>query len=256
MRKDLSIVIPAFNEEQRLAPTLFAVDEFLASSGLSYEIVVVDDGSADDTAELARGLAAEILALRVISYGQNRGKGHAVKIGMMAARGQVRVMYDADGATPPAELPKVVNPVMLGEIDIAIGSRYVGGATVDNPQPAWRRAWSRIVNQVVRRSFGFQLADTQCGLKAFSAAAADGIFRHVEIEGWAFDIEALALGVRQGFGIREIAVSWTDDPRSQVSPVRDFFKVLGEWWAIRRRLRAAPGPARLCASSVSMPRAV
>ncbi|HET6610760.1 MAG TPA: dolichyl-phosphate beta-glucosyltransferase [Kofleriaceae bacterium] len=256
MHKDLSLIIPAFNEAQRLGPTLHRVAEFLASSGLTYEIVVVNDGSSDDTAELARATQAEIPALRLISYPHNRGKGHAVRLGMMAARGRVRVMFDADGATPPEEIPKVFNPVALGQVDIAIGSRYVGGAHVANPQPRWRRAWSRIVNRVVRQSFGFQLADTQCGLKAFSAAAADAVFPWLETAGWAFDIEALALATREGLTIREIAVSWTDDPRSRVSPVRDFCKVVGEWWAIRKRLRRPRRDLPVASPRASLPRAV
>jgi len=123
MQFDLSVIIPAFNEQQRIAPTLSALEQFLAQSPIRYEIIVVDDGSTDDTVAVVEGMAHEMPALRCLRTSPNRGKGHAVRAGMLAARGAVRLMYDADGSIPAREIPKLVDRVLFGEVDIAIGSR-------------------------------------------------------------------------------------------------------------------------------------
>ena len=232
----LSIVVPAYNEAERITPTIEALVGQLAGRG-SYEILVVDDGSTDDTVDVVRRLAEVHPAVAVLPTRPNRGKGHAVRAGMLAARGQVRVMSDADGSIPPSQLDALVAPLLAGEADIAIGSRYAAGAQVSNRQPGWRRAWSRLVNRVVQRSLVPGVHDTQCGFKAFTAGAAEAIFRRCRIDGWAFDLEALALAHRLGLRTREVAVSWQDDPRSRVRPVRDFVRVVREWLAIRANLR-------------------
>jgi dolichyl-phosphate beta-glucosyltransferase len=232
----LSIIVPAFNEAQRISPTLEALDRHLAGR-CSYEILVVDDGSTDDTVEVVRRLAEIHPALAVLPTRPNRGKGHAVRAGMLAARGRIRVMSDADGSIPPCQLDALIAPLAAGEADIAIGSRYASGAQVSSPQPGWRRAWSRLVNRVVQRSLVPGVRDTQCGFKAFSADAAEAIFRRCRIDGWAFDLEALALAHRLGLRMREVAVAWQDDPRSRVRPVRDFVRVVREWLTIRANLR-------------------
>jgi len=237
MSCDLSVIIPAYNEAKRIGPTLVSFDEFLAASGLRYEIVVVDDGSSDDTVAVVQLAALRIGTIRCIATSPNRGKGHAVRVGMLAARGAVRVMCDADGSTPATELPKLVNPINLGHADIAIGSRYSEGAAVDRKQPFYRRWWSRIANRVVQRTLIPGVVDTQCGFKAFTAEAASEVFELTRIDGWAFDLEALALARRLGFSISEVAVSWSDDPRSRINPLGDAWRVVRELVAIRRNLR-------------------
>ena len=234
---ELSIVIPAYNEERRIRPTLIRIDDFLARSGLSYEILVVDDGSTDGTAALVHRLAARRPTMRCLEARPNRGKGSAVRLGMLAARGAIRLMCDADGSTPAQEIPKLVNPIRLGQTDIAIGSRYADGATVAQPQPFYRIWWSRLANYVVQRTVVPGIVDTQCGFKAFTADAARGIFRRTRIDGWAFDLEALALARRYGYSIREIAVSWSDDRRSKINPLADAWRVVRELVLIRRNLR-------------------
>ncbi len=234
---DISIVIPAYNEEQRIEPTIRSIDDFMANSALSYEILVVDDGSADDTVGLVRRLAEELTHLSCIATRPNRGKGHAVRVGMLAARGAVRLMCDADGSIPADEIPTVVNPIRLGQTDIAIGSRYSDGASFARRQPWYRRAWSRLANRVVQRTLVGGIRDTQCGFKAFTAEAAGEVFTRTLIDGWAFDLEALALARRMGLVVTEHGVSWSDDPRSKINPIRDAIKVVRELLVIRANLR-------------------
>ena len=230
---ELSIIIPAYNEEERISPTLRAVDAFLANQGIRYEILVVDDGSTDGTVALVEAMSTELPALRCLPCLSNRGKGHAVRVGMLAATGEVRLMCDADGSMPAEEMPKLIAPIFSGQADIAIGSRYAAGATTTASQPAWRVAWSRLANRIVQRSLVAGIHDTQCGFKAFSASAAEATFSRATIDGWAFDLEVLALAAKLGFSIKEYGVVWTDDERSRVSPVRDFLKVASEFLTIR-----------------------
>jgi dolichyl-phosphate beta-glucosyltransferase len=232
---DLSIIVPAYNEEQRIAPTLRRLHAFLAGTPWRTEIVVVDDGSADGTVALVERLGRELAGVRCVRSRTNRGKGSAVRIGMLAAHGAVRVMCDADGSMPPEELPKLL--VRLGAgADIAIGSRYADGAAVTVAQPLYRRLWSRLCNRVVQRTLVPGVRDTQCGFKAFSAEAAIDLFGRAQIDGWAFDLEILALARRRGYRIDEVAVTWSDDQRSRVSPLADLWKVVREAITIRRNL--------------------
>jgi dolichyl-phosphate beta-glucosyltransferase len=243
---DLSVIIPAYNEQQRLAPTLRALDAQLAGEGLDYEILVVDDGSTDQTVALVEEARRRMPRVRCLATSPNRGKGHAVRVGMLAARGALRVMYDADGSIPAAEVPRLLAPILRGQVDIAIGSRYVGGACVDVAQPRWRRLWSRLANRIVRRTLAPGIRDTQCGLKAFSAEAAAACFSRAQIDGWAFDLEVLALARRLGYGVVELGVRCRDDRRTRVNPARDLIRVVREWLAIRRNFRrGAYGPLAL-----------
>jgi dolichyl-phosphate beta-glucosyltransferase len=238
LRPDLSIVIPAYNEELRITPTLERVDAFLAASDRSYEIVVVDDGSVDGTAALVEKLAAERFPmLRLVRCHPNKGKGAAVRVGMLAARGEIRVMCDADGSMPPEELPKLLARLATGEFEIAIGSRYAPGAAANTSQPKWRVLWSRLCNRVIQKSLVPGVSDTQCGFKAFTAHAARDLFSRARINGWAFDLEVLALAKRRGWAIAEVGVAWTDDRRSRVNPLRDLWKVIKEALTIRKNLR-------------------
>src|SRR5574338_172048 len=234
---DLSIVVPAYNEELRIPPTLARLHAFLATQPLRYEIVVVDDGSKDNTCGVVTELMATIPNLRLVRQTPNRGKGAAVRRGMLAARGQIRVMCDADGSMPPEELPKLLAPIVACKAEIAIGSRYVEGAKTDKKQPFYRVLWSRLCNRVIQKSLVPGVRDTQCGFKAFTAESARDLFRYGRIDGWAFDLEILALARRRGFSIAEIGVEWKDDGRSRVNPLKDMWKVIREALTIRKNLR-------------------
>ena len=240
---DLSIVVPAYNEEHRIAPTLEALHRFLSAHPWSYEIVVVDDGSSDNTRGVVALAMARIANLRLVRQTPNRGKGAAVRLGMLEARGQIRVMCDADGSMPPDQLPRLLAPVVACRAEIAIGSRYAAGASTDAHQPWYRVVWSRLANRVIQRSLVPGVRDTQCGFKAFTAEVARDLFALGRIDGWAFDLEILALARRRGYVIEEVGVRWRDDRRSRVSPLKDMWKVVREAMTIRKNLRRGVYPS-------------
>jgi dolichyl-phosphate beta-glucosyltransferase len=234
---DLSIIIPAYNEEHRILPTLERLHKFLAAHPWRYEIVVVDDGSKDQTCGVVSLAMGHIANLRLVRQSPNRGKGAAVRRGMLEARGQLRVMSDADGSMPPEQLPKLLEPIVACRAEIAIGSRYAEGAKTDAHQPWYRVLWSRIANRFIQRSLVPGIRDTQCGFKAFTAEAARDLFALGRIDGWAFDLEILALAKRRGYAIAEVGVEWHDDRRSRVNPIKDMWKVVREALTIRKNLR-------------------
>jgi dolichyl-phosphate beta-glucosyltransferase len=232
---DLSIVIPAFNEERRLLPTLGRLHAHLSQRPLTYEILVVDDGSRDKTCEVVEAARRLLPSVTLLRQQPNRGKGAAVRRGMLAARGSVRVMWDADCSMPPEELPRLLAPILAGRAEIAIGSRYAEGARTVK-QPRYRVLWSRLCNKIIQRWLVPRVLDTQCGFKAFTAGAAVNLFGSATIDGWAFDLEILALARRRGIAIEEVGVAWKDDDRSHVNPLTDFWKVIREALTIRRNL--------------------
>ena len=247
---DVSLVIPAYNEEARLGPTLTICARVLSASPWAWEIVVVDDGSSDGTVALCRRMTADIPALRIVETRPNRGKGHAVRAGVRAARGAAIVMYDADGSTPASEIGKLVAPIARGDTAIAIGSRYVGGRRTD--QPLWRRVWSRLANFVIQRTLVPGIIDAHCGCKAFAAAAAHDLFGRSTIDGWSFDLDILALANRLGYRVTEIGVDWRDDRRSRVRPLRDLIQVIAETISICRSLSARANRAGRHRETVSV----
>jgi dolichyl-phosphate beta-glucosyltransferase len=231
---ELSIIVPAFNESQRIGLTLQRVHRFLAARPASFEIIVVDDGSTDNTVALVTALAGKLPGLRVLCSPANRGKGHAVRLGMRAARGRVRVFSDADGSTPIDELDPLLQALAAGA-DIAIGSRYLAASRVTRPQPWCRRVWSRVVNRVVQRVLLPGVADTHCGFKAFTAAAAH-TFAACTVDGWSFDLEVLARARTQGLRIQEVPVRWENDARSKVR-IRQLPREFQHVYHLRRQLR-------------------
>jgi dolichyl-phosphate beta-glucosyltransferase len=210
---DLSVVIPAFNEEKRLPGTLAAILPFLRGRAESFEVVVVDDGSTDLTAEVARAAGEEV---RVLQNPGNRGKGYSVRNGMLNARGLWRLMSDADLSTPIEELD-TLKEALRGGAQIAIASRAVSGAKLEKRQSIMRETSGRFFNLIVRLLLLRGIKDTQCGFKLFSKDAAEAAFRNSRLDGFAFDVEALVLARRAGFEIREVPVIWRNDEQSRVS---------------------------------------
>jgi dolichyl-phosphate beta-glucosyltransferase len=215
-RRTLTVVIPAFNEAERLPRTMLRIQEYLGARGIDHELLVVDDGSSDDTASVARAAGQ---AVRVLRHMPNRGKGYAVRQGMLAARGERRLMTDADLSTPIEDLPLLIAALDAGS-DIAIGSRAVPGARVEVHQPAPREAMGRLFNRLVQAFVLPGLHDTQCGFKLFEANAAETAFRRCRLDGFAFDVEALFVARRRGLRIAEVGVTWRNDAASRVGLVR------------------------------------
>jgi len=231
----LSVVVPAYNERARIDAALRDLSSALATLVPSWEIRVVDDGSTDDTATLAERASARNPHI-VVQREPHRGKGGAVRAGMLAARGGLRFMCDADLSMPPREIKHFIEAVPA-TADVAIASRELPGA-VRIAEPTYRHWMGRGFNWLVRATTLPGIHDTQCGFKMFSAAAVEAVFPHVTTDGWAFDIEVLALARQLGLRVREIPVEWHYGAVSRVSPVRDALGMTKELWAIRRRLRA------------------
>jgi dolichyl-phosphate beta-glucosyltransferase len=232
---ELSLIIPAFNEALRIGPTLRGAHRFLAARPASFEIIVVDDGSTDDTVVLVTALAGELPGLRVLCSPANRGKGHAVRLGMRAATRSIRVFADADGSTPIEELDSLLRALAAGA-DIAIGSRYLAASRVTRPQPWSRRVWSRLVNRVVQRGLLPGIADTHCGFKAFTAAAAAHTFAACTVDGWSFDLEVLARARAYRFCIQVVPVRWENDERSKAR-LRQLPQEFRHVYRLRQQLR-------------------
>jgi dolichyl-phosphate beta-glucosyltransferase len=225
----LSVVIPAFNEERRLPPTLTSIVAHLRERGLPFEVIVADDGSADGTAGLARSAAPEVVVLSL----PHRGKGAAVRAGVLASSGELTLVMDADLSTPIDELDRLVTA--LAGCEVAIGSRHVAGARVEVRQRLDRRLMGRAFNLMVRALVLPGLRDTQCGVKLFRHEVALAVFERCRTEGFAFDVEVLTLARRLGYRVQEVPVAWHDSPDSRVRPVQDVPRMLWELVEIRRR---------------------
>ena len=208
----LSVVIPAFNEAGRLPATLARVREHLAGRGVAFELIVIDDGSTDATTDAARAVPFPIQVMR---HAVNRGKGHAVRTGMLAASGALRLMTDADLSTPIEELGRLEAALDQG-FDVAIGSRALAGSRIEVHQPAYREAMGRLFNRLVQALLLPGLQDTQCGFKLFTAAAASTAFGACRLDGFCFDVEALYVARRRGLRIAELPVVWRNDAATRV----------------------------------------
>lgn len=224
----LSLVIPAYNEGSRIAATLDAVRAYLDSLGKPCEIIVVDDGSADNTREVLAGIDG----IRVISYQPNQGKGYAVGQGMLAACGELVAFSDADLSAPIDELPKLFAAIEAGA-DVAIGSRALRGSQLVLHQPLYRELGGKALNLVIRTLAVRGIHDTQCGFKLFRCEAARRIFRNCILDGWGFDVEVLYLARRMGYSIAEVPVRWAHAADSKLNPFRAGLLVVRDLFRIR-----------------------
>ena len=227
-----SIVIPAYNEGQRLAPTLQRVLAYVLEQGWDAEVIVVNDGSRDNTAGIVREFAAKNPPLRLVENPGNRGKGYAVRNGMLNARGEIIVFSDADLSSPIEEMPKLLQALAAGA-DIAIGSRWLRPELQTHRQSVHRQLFGRVFNGLNRLILGLQYKDTQCGFKAFTRKAAQTILPLQQIERWGFDPEILFLARKFGFRVHEIAVRWAHVGGTRINPLVDGARMFQEMVRIR-----------------------
>jgi glycosyltransferase involved in cell wall biosynthesis len=227
-----SIVIPAYNEGQRLEATLERVLEYVREQGWNAEVIVVNDGSRDNTADLVREFAAKDARVRLIENPGNRGKGYAVRNGMLNARGEVIVFSDADLSSPIEEMPKLLAALAAGA-DIAIGSRWLRAELQTQRQSLHRQFFGRIFNGLNRIILGLHFKDTQCGFKAFTGRAAQMILPLQRIERWGFDPEILFLARKFGLRVEEVPVRWGHMGGTRINPLIDGARMFQEMLRIR-----------------------
>lgn len=230
-RPYLSIIIPAYNEAERLPKTLLDIDKRLASAVYSYEILVVNDGSKDNTAEVVRNMTKLVKNLKLIDNVENRGKGAVVRQGMLLAGGAIRLFTDADNSTSIDQFDQMI-PFFKQGYEVVIGSRAIAGAKLDPPEPIYRQIPGKLGNLLIQALLLPGLWDTQCGFKAFTAEAARRVFEPSRIPGWGFDVETLSLAKHMGYKIKEVPVHWINDIHSHVK-ASAYLKVLMETFTIR-----------------------
>jgi dolichyl-phosphate beta-glucosyltransferase len=229
---EISVVVPAYNEEIRLKSTLPQLWRSLNRRFVSFEVIVVDDGSSDGTARIVSQFSDQHQEVRLISYPLNRGKGFAVKTGILAASGEYILFSDADLSTPIREVRKLL-PALHDGYDIAIGSRVCRAAKIIKYQPLYRLCMGKTFNKFVQLLTLAGISDTQCGFKCFKRVAARKIFENCRIDGFSFDVEVLFVARQQGMRIKEIGVLWRNSPLSKVHPVIHSLQMLRDLFVIR-----------------------
>jgi glycosyltransferase involved in cell wall biosynthesis len=228
----VSIVVPAFNEAGRIAESIRKINAFARESTLPLELIVVDDGSVDDTAEIVRCL--DIKGLRLFHNWENHGKGYAVRQGVLAATGEYVLFTDADLSAPIEELNKLLDVAIREGADIVIGSRNVDRGYIEKHQSRFREFGGMAFNLMVRLFLGLQLRDTQCGFKLFHRKRSRGVFEKQTTSGFGFDPEILFIAKRQGLKIRETAVRWSHAEGSKVQFLRDGLRMFFDLARVRR----------------------
>jgi glycosyltransferase involved in cell wall biosynthesis len=227
-----SIVIPAFNESARIPATLKTVVACVRERGWDAEVIVVNDGSTDSTSQIVSEFAASNPEVRLIENPGNRGKGYSVRSGILQALGEVVMFSDADLSAPIEEADRLFAAIAEGA-DIAIGSRWLEKGRQTHRQPLYRQFFGRCFNAVTRGVMGLHFADTQCGFKAFTRAAAQTVFQLQTIERWGFDPEILFIALKCGYKVVEVPVSWAHDARTRMSYLRDGIRMLQDVAIIR-----------------------
>lgn len=232
----LSVVIPAYNEEKRIGSTLENITSYLGSRGLPFEVLVVDDGSEDGTAEITERFATRgdvASSVRLCRNDRNRGKGYSVRAGMLAASGKYALLTDADLSSPIEEMPKLETAVIEGDFDLAFGSRDVEGSLVEIHQPWLRETGGKSFNRLMRLATGLPYRDTQCGFKLFKMSCCRVLFEKQTIEEFGFDVEILYLAKRMGLRAKEVPVVWRHREGSKVRLGRDALSMIGDLFKIR-----------------------
>lgn len=239
MKPTLSIVIPAFDEQERLGDSVRKILTYIKKENFNAELIVVDDGSRDKTAEVGERVCAEFpeIQTKVIRYEQNRGKGYAVKTGLLAAEADVALFSDADLSTPIEELPKLVEPIVKGDYDLTFGSRALDRSLIGVHQPWRREQGGKIFNLIVRVLTGLPFWDTQCGFKAFNLNKFRPLLSVMQIDRFGFDVEFLYVADLHGLKLKEIPVRWNHDERTKVSVLRDSVRMFNEVGLIRKNAK-------------------
>jgi len=239
MKTLISIVIPAFDEAERLGDSIRQILSFIKRENLAAELIVVDDGSNDETAKIAEQTCAEFSDIdsRVIRYEPNRGKGFAVKTGLLQANGEVALFSDADLSTPIDELFKLVKPIQDGEYDVTFGSRALDRSLIGTHQPWRREQGGKVFNLLVRTLTGLPFWDTQCGFKAFNLQKFRPLLDLMTIDRFGFDVEFLYVANYKGLRLKEIPVRWDHCEGTKVSVFRDSQRMFNEVRQIRRNAR-------------------
>jgi glycosyltransferase involved in cell wall biosynthesis len=232
-----SLVVPAFNEADRIGQSLHDALDYLQTTNPESELIVVNDGSTDATSEIVRDVfaAPSSIASRLIEHWPNRGKGAAVREGLLAATKPIGLFSDADLSTPIDEAPKLIEPIAAGEIDVAFGSRGLDRSLIGHRQPWRREQGGRVFNLIVRAATGLPFWDTQCGFKAFRLDVFRPILRAAKTDGFGFDVELLYLARQANLRLREIPVRWNHNEGSKVQFLRDSLRMLREIAALRTR---------------------
>ena len=212
----ISLVIPAYNEEKRIAHSIKKVLSYMKKKKYDFELIVVNDGSKDKTEEKAKSIKDK--HVRLISYSPNKGKGHAVKIGMLAAKGDLLLFLDADLSTPIEEIEKFIP--LTKNYDVVIASRALKESQIKVHQPFYREIIGKVFNKMVQLLAVWGIKDTQCGFKMFTKKAANIIFKRQRIHGWAFDVELLFIAKKYRLKIKEMPVTWINEGDSRVSPIK------------------------------------
>ena len=239
MKPNISIIIPAFEEEARLGKSVGKILSYIKEENLDAELIIVDDGSKDKTAEVAEKACADFpeIQTKVIRYKKNRGKGYAVKTGMLASKGDIALFTDADLSTPIEELPKLIQPIIDGKYDVTFGSRALDRTLIGVRQPWRREQGGKFFNLIVRVLTGLPFWDTQCGFKAFNMQKFRPLLQVMQIERFGFDVEFLFVANLHGLNLKEIPVRWDHDERTKVDVFRDSQRMFNEVRLIRKNAK-------------------
>lgn len=239
MNPQISIIIPAYEESERLGDSIRQILSYIKDNHLDAELIVVDDGSKDNTTEIAKKVCAEFpeIETKVIRYEQNRGKGFAIKTGLLEAQSDIALFSDADLSTPIEELPKLVKPIQNDEYDVTFGSRALDRSLIGVHQPWRREQGGKVFNFIVRTLTGLPFWDTQCGFKAFNMQKFRPLLELMTIDRFGFDVEFLYVANYKGLRLKEIPVRWDHCEGTKVSVFRDSQRMFNEVRIIRKNAK-------------------
>lgn len=230
----LSIVIPAYKEEERILKSINAYKKYKEDHDFKIELIIVVDGSPDKTAEVAKEATKNIDNVKIIDRKENKGKGYTVKEGILEAQGKYILFTDADNSTPLYQVDKLLKYV--DKYEVLIGSRYTDGGKMARPQPFYRIAGARGLNLIIQLLACRGIIDTQCGFKLFERSAAKEIFKRETFDRFSFDIEVLAIARKLGYKTKEVGIIWYDDPHSTVQPIKDGLRMIRDAFKVRKNI--------------------